>query len=967
MTKTNHFKSLLMILLFAFGFANAWGQSEVTWNFTNASPSSGTPITNLTISDVTRGNNNPEPGTNPLLNNGSVSTYSGASGGNNAGVAARIGTLDTATSGYFQFTLTPASGNTVTLSEIRFGARSTGTGPAAYALRSSLDNYTSNIATGSINPNSTWAVKSNLSLSSTSLDGTAITYRIYGYNGSGSAGANTTNWRIDDLKITVTTTSTAPCDEGTLTGGNTVATLTEVTSGGSTVLSLSGASAGSGLSYQWQNSTDGSSWSDISGATASSYTATNITEDVYYRAKVQCGDTIVESTPVLVKIAYCTPNPLPSSDFEYISNVTVGTDINNTSGRSDYIFYPTPVANLTIGEPTSISVEIAESYTSDNVYLFIDWNQDRDLNDANEMIPLTYTATSGTFTATGIITPPAEAVLGNTRMRVKLIDGNNSTPCTTYSWGEIEDYTVNVSTSSIIWTTANEWSNGTGPLSTDDDVLIEGDLVISDDLLAGNLTVSETGSVTVTEGGSLTLGGQIINNATASDFVVAHGANLIQTSAFTGSNTGDITVERNSRPMYRTDMTLWSSPVAGQAIKAFSPTTLDNRFWTYDEANLTYSVLPDVNALFEAGEGIAIRIGYDANFGATETRVHEGKFIGVPHNGDVTIPVVNTTSGFNLIGNPYASTINADAFLSANQSIEALYFWTHENPVGSANYDNNYAVFSDAGGTFGDLENIASAQGFIINTNASTDVVFNNDMRNAENAYFYKNSETERNRIWLSLSNADHKIGQILVAYMTGATNDFDHQIDAKILGGTSEAFYNLLDNDKYAIQGRTLPFEASDVVPLGFKVAESGSYTINLENFDGLFTTGDVKVLIKDNKTNTIHDLSESAYVFEAEQGESNDRFEIVYETESILGTDDLTANSVQVYTTTQNIVVDSKNHKILSVALYDLSGRNIHRNDKVNSNVYQIAKSPLAKQVLVVKVKTANGDIITKKIINQ
>src|SRR5690606_1583291 len=81
----------------------------------------------------------------------------------------------------------------------------------------------------------------------------------------------------------------APCNEGTLTAGTTNATSTQVASGGSVDLSLTGTSTGDGLSYQWQSSPDSSSWTNISGATNATYTATNITASTYYRAAVTCG------------------------------------------------------------------------------------------------------------------------------------------------------------------------------------------------------------------------------------------------------------------------------------------------------------------------------------------------------------------------------------------------------------------------------------------------------------------------------------------------------------------------------------------------------------------------------------------------------------------------------------------------------------------------------------------------------
>ncbi|MGV3631844.1 MAG: YDG domain-containing protein [Bacteroidota bacterium] len=172
---------------------------SVNWDFATASPSSSA-IPNLAVSALSQGNNN---GTTTMLGSATASNvYGGASGGNNAGAAAFTGSLNTATSTYFEFTLTPDNGYEVLLSGISFGTRSTTTGAQAFTLRSSKDAYSSDIATGTIANNSTWSLKTALA-SFTGSEGTAVTFRLFGHNGTGSPSAGTANWKIDDLSLTV--------------------------------------------------------------------------------------------------------------------------------------------------------------------------------------------------------------------------------------------------------------------------------------------------------------------------------------------------------------------------------------------------------------------------------------------------------------------------------------------------------------------------------------------------------------------------------------------------------------------------------------------------------------------------------------------------------------------------------------------------------------------------------------------
>lgn len=171
----------------------------VSWNFSGASLVAAAVPANATVSNFSRGNNN---GTTALLATNSTSSgYSGASGTDNAVAAAKSTTLDTAENGsaYFEFTVTPATGYKGRINSLSFGSRSTTTGPRAYSLRSSADNYATDLATGTFANNSNWALKSNGPLT---LDfGAATTFRIYGYDQGGTPSIGTGNWRVDDVKF----------------------------------------------------------------------------------------------------------------------------------------------------------------------------------------------------------------------------------------------------------------------------------------------------------------------------------------------------------------------------------------------------------------------------------------------------------------------------------------------------------------------------------------------------------------------------------------------------------------------------------------------------------------------------------------------------------------------------------------------------------------------------------------------
>lgn len=125
---------------------------------------------------------------------------------------------------------------------------------------------------------------------------------------------------------------------------------------------------------------------------------------------------------------------------EYISNITCG-DINNTTGCDQYGDYTHLSTDMIIGSGYTFTLTIGNPYTADQGGLWIDWNQDGDFEDADETITVAWTGT-GPYTTT--ITPPAGAEFGPTRLRTRLTWSATPTACGHHTYGEVEDYTVNV-------------------------------------------------------------------------------------------------------------------------------------------------------------------------------------------------------------------------------------------------------------------------------------------------------------------------------------------------------------------------------------------------------------------------------------------------------------------------------------------------------------------------------------------
>ena len=446
------------------------------------------------------------------------------------------------------------------------------------------------------------------------------------------------------------------------------------------------------------------------------------------------------------------------------------------------------------------------------------------------------------------------------------------------------------------------------------------------------------------------------------------------------------TVKRYTQPVRRYDYTYWSSPVqeADWSLYDLSPNTLLDKYMSYNPAG-NWVVHLNGNEQMETGRGYIVRA--PQNFPMTEQQVDDQThFEGTPNNGPITFQAGGPET-FNLLGNPYASAISADAFIEANSSSirGTLYFWTHNTPVTGYVYTAaDYASYNLTGGVAAQSQivggekptgKIASGQAFFVERTASANntINYSNKMRVVgENNQFFKPTPTEmdqtvyKNRFWINVSNANHAYSELLVGYVTGATDAFDDSFDGKTFGGAVISMYSLLDETALAIQGKSLPFEDTDVIPLGYTTTTAGEYTINMNQFDGVFETQNV--YLKDKLNNTLTNLKELNYAFTTQSGTFNNRFEIVFQSpEDTLGTETpiLDANAIVVFKNGNQINVKSNELTLDQVIVYDLLGRVIFTQNGINAQEFSIPSLAISNQVVVVKVITDTKAELIKKVI--
>ncbi|MCF6130069.1 T9SS type A sorting domain-containing protein [Flavobacterium sp. AS60] len=146
-----------------------------------------------------------------------------------------------------------------------------------------------------------------------------------------------------------------------VTPGNTVASETAICGGKSVKLSLQNVIVGEGISYQWQSSTDGVSYTDISGETATTCSVTPV-ENTYYLCNVTCSfsSSTVASSPIQITLNNTIITTTPAT----ICQPTDTAILSATSSVGDVKWYQTQVGGASIGTGNSFTTPVITTTTT---------------------------------------------------------------------------------------------------------------------------------------------------------------------------------------------------------------------------------------------------------------------------------------------------------------------------------------------------------------------------------------------------------------------------------------------------------------------------------------------------------------------------------------------------------------------------------------------------------------------------
>ena len=403
-----------------------------------------------------------------------------------------------------------------------------------------------------------------------------------------------------------------------------------------------------------------------------------------------------------------------------------------------------------------------------------------------------------------------------------------------------------------------------------------------------------------------------------------------------------------------------------------------------------------------AGEGFTMKGVNDTNGNITLEQNYT--FRGKPNNGEITLPI--TMGNGYLVGNPYASALDAHQFILDNAPViestgatsGTLYFWEHWGGGShiTQNYQGGYATYNLSGAvptaTMGTStlstgdgpaklpgRYIPVSQGFFVNGESTGNIVFNNGQRVFEkegvNSVFMKNGTytnnnppgegDDRMKIRLGFHSAGTMYRQILVTVDENASPMIDYGYDGENIDGQTDDMYWMIDNEKFVIQGID-DIEASSILPLGLHTDANGINTFNIDELTNV--PEDLDIYIYDVHTDQYHDIRQEDFSIDLTAGEYLDRFELRFSNNALDVDDFEEDNGIQYYFANNNetiVIENPRLENIESVELYNMLGQSIIKFDAIATQEHiELKTSAISAGNYILDIKTET-DKLSKKVL--
>jgi len=514
------------------------------------------------------------------------------------------------------------------------------------------------------------------------------------------------------------------------------------------------------------------------------------------------------------------------------------------------------------------------------------------------------------------------------------------------------------------WSTPGNWSTNAVPTSADAAFIEPGytfNPIVGNapgsPAQCGHIRVQPGTVLLVAPGKALTVHGDLVNHGTVQVGADATGiGSLITLGSVSGSGachmqqylTGAGGGTPNGLFFYV------GSPVASSTAASYDIAS-GNKLWWADESTQSYPLIS--NSATPLGKGQ----GYIARMGATGAILFVGSGF---HTGDVTIPNLSRTGtsatnrGYNLVSNPYPSTVSWDGagrtnlsttmWLRTHQGTTMLYDTYNATSMIGTNNNGNGAVTGD----------IPPTQAFWVrvpNDGETGQLSFTNAMRShGEWSSIYK-MEAEEGTVRMTLSNGTVS-DEAIIVFNPDAQDGFDDFDSQKFWAAASvPQVYTTVGTDSLVING-LFSTETNPIVDLCIKAPTAGDYTITASSI-----TLNEELWLEDKLLNNFQHLNVNPiYAFTTTSGNIGDRFALHFGALAVGAGRDVACNvCTHVFAADGmvNVTVSNPESSGLTgiITILDMAGRTV-QTAAINSS-RTIVATDLTTGIYLVRVETEKG----------
>ena len=505
----------------------------------------------------------------------------------------------------------------------------------------------------------------------------------------------------------------------------------------------------------------------------------------------------------------------------------------------------------------------------------------------------------------------------------------------------------------------------------------------------GDFTLTSTSTTSLAQFDKLTIMGDAslaIGTSSAPSYLsvkntltVNNGGNLTITSSVNGTSSliinetssGNVIAQRYVNEASKAAKWHYiSSPVAGQALagwmsaNSIAQNSSQYMFYRFDEDNDYW--------IYYGYTGTEPENFGDVNFvdargyAATRTAAGTYSFTGTVRTNDVTYAATYTADeghGFNLVGNPFTSSIgitgeatSTQKFLAQNTAIlndnyEAVYIWDEAAGYDGSNQD--YKII--ANGAVGTNEriyqnHIQPGQAFMVRVASAGNIVFNNAMQTHSSDIFYK---TEK-EIWPSIeliAENNELFNSTAIGFNTNMTLGLDPSYDVgKLKGNPNIALYTKLIEDNgvdFAIQ--TLPTDnsADYIIPVGLDILEETEINFSITSED----LAETDIIFEDRENGSFTDMKKESYNTTVSESGTGRFFLHVGAVNSV--ENPIAKTNISAYFVGDNLLIKNPENQKGEYQLFDLQGKNT-KTGLLNGSNIEIEYVNIPTGVYILKIKT-------------